>query len=235
MTLAGKLLGCMLFGLVASAAVPVHVMAETGKQVERQTRTVLTAHIDAPMVTVYTGANERFHMAGRLVHGEICEVLGRSDNNWIKIDTGSRQGYIKADKTVTLMEQAKEEVDRAVQQQKQVISYATQFVGGRYVYGGNDPNTGVDCSGFTRYVMRNAAGIELPHSSTAQASCGKSVSYDQAQPGDLIFYGGKNYINHVAIYIGDGQVVHASTAKTGIKISTATYRNPVKVVRLLES
>lgn len=235
MKLAGKLLGCTLFGLVAATAVPVNVMAETGKPVERQTRAVLTAHIDAPMVTVYTGANERFNMAGRLVHGETCEVLGSSDNNWIRIDTGSQQGYIKADKTVTLMEQTKEVVDRAVQQRKQVISYATQFVGGRYVYGGNDPNTGVDCSGFTRYVMRNAAGIELPHSSIAQASYGKSVSYDQAQPGDLIFYGGKRYINHVAIYIGDGQVVHASTAKTGIKISTATYRNPVKVVRLLES
>ena len=79
-----------------------------------------------------------------------------------------------------------------------------------------DPNKGVDCSGFTRYVLGKAASISLPHSSTGQSSYGKAVTEDQMQPGDLLFYAGGGGINHVALYIGDGEVVHASTEKTGI-------------------
>lgn len=232
MNLFKKMLGFLLIGCVFAAITPDETMAE---QAERQTRTVLTAYIDAPLVNIYAGASERTNVAGHMVRGEICEVLWQSSGDWIKVDTGSKQGFIRIDKTVTLMEQTKEIVDKSVQVRKQVTAYATQFVGGRYVYGGSDPNTGVDCSGFTRYVMQNAAGISLPHSSSGQASYGRSVSYDEILPGDLLFYGGKSYINHVAMYIGDGQVVHASTARTGIKISNATYRTPVKIIRLLES
>lgn len=113
------------------------------------------------------------------------------------------------------------------------MEYALQFVGGRYQYGGVDPNKGVDCSGFTRYVLGKAASISLPHSSTGQSSYGKAVTEDQMQPGDLLFYGGGGGINHVALYIGDGEVVHASTEKTGIKTSPYNYRKPVKIVSLL--
>ena len=81
--------------------------------------------------------------------------------------------------------------------------------------------------------MQHAAGVSLSHSSRAQSGEGRSVSYSDIKPGDLIFYGGKGYINHVAMYIGNGQIVHASTERTGIKISNATYRTPVKVVRVL--
>lgn len=235
MNLAGKLFGIMLFGCIAAGINPLSVRAENTSQIERQTRTVQAAHIDAPLVLVYSAPSEAAGIAGRMTRGETCEVLERGSDGWIKIDTGSKQGYIRTDKAVTLMETAMEVVDKAVVQRKQVIAYATQFVGGRYVYGGSDPNTGVDCSGFTRYVMQHAAGISLPHSSSAQSSYGRSVSYEEALPGDLLFYGGKSYINHVAIYIGNDQVVHASTAKTGIKISEAKYRKPVKIVRLLES
>lgn len=124
-----------------------------------------------------------------------------------------------------------QEANAALRQQ--VVDYALQFVGGRYVAGGNDPHTGADCSGFTRYVMQHAAGVNLNRSSVSQATQGVQVSADQMRPGDLIFYANGSKINHVALYIGDGQIVHASTYKTGIKISQWNYRTPVKIVNVL--
>ena len=116
---------------------------------------------------------------------------------------------------------------------QQVVNYAMQFVGGRYKYGGSDPRTGTDCSGFTRYVLQNSAGISMNRSSGGQAQQGIAVSADQMQPGDLIFYGSGRSINHVAMYIGNGQIVHASTERTGITVSNWNYRNPVKIVNVL--
>lgn len=113
-----------------------------------------------------------------------------------------------------------------------LVQYASQFVGNRYVWGGTSLTNGVDCSGFTMRIYEKY-GVSLPHSSKAQANSGTRVNSSEAKPGDLFFYGNGSSINHVAIYIGNGQVVHASSAKTGIKISNAFYRNPVCVVRLL--
>ena len=114
-----------------------------------------------------------------------------------------------------------------------LVNYALQFVGGPYRYGGNDPRTGVDCSGFTRYVMQHGAGVSIARSSTAQSNQGRAVSAEEMRPGDLIFYGSGRSINHVGLYIGDGQIVHASTYETGIKTSPWNYRAPVKIVNVL--
>lgn len=114
-----------------------------------------------------------------------------------------------------------------------VVDYALQFVGGRYVAGGNDPHTGADCSGFTKYVLQHAAGVNMNRSSRAQATQGVAISSSQMQPGDLIFYSSGSRINHVAMYIGNGQIVHASTYKTGIKISQWNYRSPAKIISVL--
>lgn len=106
-----------------------------------------------------------------------------------------------------------------------VASFATQFVGNPYVYGGSSLTNGTDCSGFTMSVYRNF-GISLPHSSGGQRAVGYDVGgLANAQPGDLVCYSG-----HVGLYIGNGQIVHASTPSTGIKISSATYK-PVVCVR----
>ncbi len=113
------------------------------------------------------------------------------------------------------------------------MEFALQFVGGTYVFGGVDPNNGVDCSGFTRYILQNTASISLPHSSKGQSNYGTEVSEEEMQPGDLIFYGDDAGINHVAMYIGNGQIVHASTEATGIKTSPYNYRKPVKIVSVL--
>lgn len=109
-------------------------------------------------------------------------------------------------------------------------SYACQFVGNPYVYGGTSLTNGADCSGFTMAVYANF-GVSLPHNAAAQSGCGTSVSIDSLQPGDLVFYGDGG-IGHVAIYIGGGTVVHASNEETGIKYSAYNYRTPVAAVRV---
>lgn len=116
---------------------------------------------------------------------------------------------------------------------KKVVNYAKKFVGNPYVYGGTSLTNGTDCSGFTMRVYEHF-GITLPRTSTAQSTSGKKVaSYSEAQAGDLFFYGNNGKVNHVAIYMGDGNVVHASSKKTGIKISSANYRTILAIRRVL--
>lgn len=114
----------------------------------------------------------------------------------------------------------------------EVANYALQFVGNPYVWGGTSLTDGADCSGFVLSVYAHF-GYSLPHSSASQANCGTEVSISDLQPGDLLFYSNGGTIGHVAIYIGNGQVVHASSAKTGIKTSAYNYRTPAKAVRIL--
>ena len=114
-----------------------------------------------------------------------------------------------------------------------IVDYALSFVGGRYVWGGNDPHTGADCSGFVRYILSNTAGVSMSRTSAAQAQEGVTVSAEEMQPGDLLFYGKGSRVNHVAMYIGDGQIVHASTSKTGIKVSQWNYRNPIRIASFI--
>ncbi|KAB1434533.1 NlpC/P60 family protein [Candidatus Galacturonibacter soehngenii] len=114
-----------------------------------------------------------------------------------------------------------------------IVSYALQFVGNPYVWGGTSLTNGADCSGFTQSVFGDN-GISISRTSRAQGSGGREVSLDSIQPGDLLFYSNGSSINHVAIYIGNGQVVHASTEKTGIKISNAYYRTPCKAVSYID-
>lgn len=110
---------------------------------------------------------------------------------------------------------------------KAIANYGCQFIGNPYVYGGTSLTQGADCSGFTMSVYKNF-GYNLPRSSSAQQSVGREVSYSEAQPGDIICYSG-----HVAIYIGNGQIVHASTPSGGIKIGSATFRTIITVRRVI--
>ena len=176
--------------------------------------------------------NERYHVAEQL-------------DGWVKIefdesgdeDEGATYAYVSTDYVdvrYALGEAIKfSPSEENASLRSRMVNYALQFLGNPYVWGGTSLTNGADCSGFTMSIMKKY-GVSLPHSSKAQANCGKSISSSQMRPGDLIFYTGSNgVINHVALYIGNGQVCHASSAKTGIKISGWNYRTPAKIVNVL--
>ena len=170
--------------------------------------------------------------------GEELKVLESSDG-WIKIDLDDEDAYV-SEEYVTVAEQLGHAVsikdllygDGVSQQRVDLCSYAKEFVGNPYVWGGTSLTSGADCSGFVMSVYAHF-GISLPHSSSAQSGYGHTVSLDNLKPGDLVFYGNGSSINHVAIYIGNGQVVHASSPSTGIRISGMYYRTPSKAVSIL--
>ena len=114
-----------------------------------------------------------------------------------------------------------------------IVAYAKQFLGNPYVYGGTSLTNGADCSGFTQAIYAHF-GITTGRSSRDQAARGTEIAVGEVQPGDLLFYASGNYINHVAMYIGGGQVIHASTERTGITISPSNYRTPCKAVTFLD-
>lgn len=160
-------------------------------------------------------------------------------DGWVEISVDDSVGYISQDyvtlaqalPTAKTIEQVKYG-DGVSNVRASVVSYALQFVGNRYVWGGTSLEKGIDCSGFTMRIL-GKYGISLPHSSKAQPSYGTKISASEAKPGDLFFYGSGRSISHVAIYIGNGQIVHASNKRDGIKVSNAYYRNPICVARYL--
>lgn len=184
---------------------------------------------------------------------EAFPLVEETSDGWLKVQLGEEEGYLQADESIELQEAEEEELAAASEtaaasleesrsqqaanavtdRRQQVVDYAMQFLGCRYRYGGSNPLTGVDCSGFTSFVMLNGAGVSLPRTSRGQANAGPAVSPEQMQPGDLICYGSGRSINHVGMYIGNGQIIHASTESTGVKISPWNYRTPVKIVNVL--
>ena len=163
----------------------------------------------------------------------VLEVATEEDSDEDNGPAPEIQAAKKLEEELAAAETAAAEAAEATANARQnLVDYALQFVGGPYRAGGNDPRTGVDCSGFVRYVMQHGAGISMNRSSGSQATQGHAVNSSQMQPGDLLFYSGGSGINHVAMYIGDGKIVHASTYATGIKISKWNYRNPVKIVSM---
>ena len=171
--------------------------------------------------------------------GEDLVVVEESEE-WVLVEIDDETGYVFKEyvtiaqklptaKTITEIRYGEGVSDVRVD----LVQYALQFVGNRYVWGGTSLTKGVDCSGFTMKIYEKY-GVYLPHSSRSQPSYGTKIKASQAQPGDLFFYGNGKRINHVAIYIGNGQIVHASNKRDGIKISSAYYRTPVCVVSYLD-
>lgn len=171
--------------------------------------------------------------------GQSFDVLEELDE-WVKIDLDGEECYLykeyvtvgaKLDEALTI---AEVRYGAGVSDVRIAISeFAKKYIGNPYVWGGTSLTKGADCSGFVLSVFRNY-GIGLPHSSRAQANCGSAVSLSELKPGDLVFYGNRSGINHVAIYVGGGQVVHASNPRTGITISGMYYRSPVKARRIIQ-
>lgn len=180
--------------------------------------------------------NTESSIVAQMPNGEKIEVIEKLDG-WIKASVDGDEGYCNSEYVSIAVE-----LPQAMTMEQyntsgssaggSLSSYALQFVGNPYVWGGTSLTKGADCSGFTMTIYAKY-GVSLPHSAAAQAGMGRKVNASEAQPGDLFFYGSTGNIGHVGIYIGNGQIVHASSKKTGIKVSNAYYRNPVCVRRYL--
>lgn len=162
-------------------------------------------------------------------------------DNWVCISVDSDYAFVskeyieisyKLNRAVKIGELATDGSSGVSSTRASLVEYAKQFLGNRYVYGGTSLTNGTDCSGFSMRVFEHF-GYGLPRTSGSQASSTKSIKGSDARPGDLFFYGSGGHVNHVAIYIGSGMVIHASNPSSGIKISNAYYRSPVKIGRVI--
>ena len=209
------------------------VTAEASQGPGYQTSSSLLVKVDGMNPELFAEPDTEAEVVGEASTGNTYQVIELVNDSWVKIAVGETEGYLNTVQAATVAETAEEVKDTSAIRRQELVNYAKQFVGGRYVYGGTNPNSGVDCSGFTAYVMKHSAGVSLPHSSAGQAGCGRVISAAEIRPGDLVFYSSGSRINHVAMYIGDGQVVPASNERIGITISNWTYRSPYKIVNVL--
>lgn len=161
---------------------------------------------------------------------EVLEKYG----DFYKVETDGIQGYIyKTQLDTNGLEAVKQSVVvkeqvTSISKGEEIVKLAKKYIGGKYVYGGNNLETGVDCSGFTQQIMKKN-GITIERTSRGQyASNGVKVSLSNIKPGDLVFYGKNGVtVDHVAIYAGNNQIVHASDSKSGIKMSNLHYGKPI--------
>lgn len=211
----------------------------------------LRAVINTDVLNVRTEPNTDSKVWTQIVKDERYPVLAQLDG-WVEIELDSineedgstaDKAYISTrDNNVEVRYALNEAIkfspseiaaNNAASRRSKVVNYALQFVGNPYVWGGTSLTKGADCSGFTLKVLENF-GVSLPHYSGSQAKMGKAVKSSDMRPGDLIFYAGSGgTVNHVAMYIGNGQIVHAASRKSGIKISTWNYRSPVAIRNVL--
>ena len=194
-----------------------------------------------------------------LDEGESYEVLKKQDN-WAKIAIDDDEAWICADYVTISYELEKAVVyhepepepepekksssksssskssgsssSKSSSKRSQMVSYAMKFLGNPYVWGGTSLTKGTDCSGFTMRIYEHF-GYDIPRTSYNQAKGGTTISLSSLKAGDLVFYSNSSGINHVAMYIGNGQVIHASNKRSGIKISNMNYRKPTKAVRYI--
>ncbi len=199
--------------------------------------TVATVNTDA--LKVREEATTESEVVTTVANGEELDVVDTNTDGWVKITLDSTQVYVSAE-FVTVNDKLKTAItmtellygEGVSDVRVDLCNYGKQFVGNPYVWGGTSLTNGADCSGFVQSIYKKY-GIYLPRTSASQATVGTTVSTSEMQAGDLIFYAQGGTVNHVAIYIGNGQVVHASDPSSGIKISNAFYREAYTIKRVL--
>mgnify|MGYP004451825703 FL=1 len=244
--------GCEILGIegdkahITSGSVEGYVSLDyilTGKDAVAQADSVVKelATVNADGLKLREAPSLEAPVYDMVAYGEELEVLDNgSGSDWVGVDFDGNKLYVSADyvtvdtKLKTALNMTEFLYGAGVSDVRvELCEYAKQFVGNPYVWGGTSLTKGADCSGFVLSVFAKY-GISLPHSSRAQANSGTRIKMSEAKPGDLVFYAKGGRINHVAIYIGGGQVISASSPKTGIRIASAYYRTPVAVTRILQ-
>ena len=197
------------------------------------------ARVTTDSLKVRAEANTDSEVITLVPNGEVLEVAA-VEGEWVKVLLDDEEAYVSGE-----FVEVSAELGTAVTMSEllygqgisdvrvDICQYAKEFLGNPYVWGGTSLTKGADCSGYVMSLYKKY-GVNLPHSSRAQANCGTTIKVSEAQPGDLIFYGKGKTINHVAMYIGGGKVIHASSPKTGIRISNVSNRTPFTAVRILQ-
>lgn len=203
---------------------------------EELAKTVVIADVDALNVREEPSTDSA--VMTQVLKNEELEYVETLED-WIKVSIDGEDAYVAAeyvtvkDKLSTAITMTELLYGAGVSDVRvELVEYAKQFVGNPYVWGGTSLTKGADCSGFVLSIYKKF-GVKMPHYTVSQSKMGTKIKTSELQPGDLIFYSKNGTINHVAIYIGGGQVIHASSPETGIKISKYNYRTPAKCVRIL--
>lgn len=218
----------MKFGVVATAT-PANATPATDDTKKAETANTATAQVEAPKTTEVKVEVKKEEVGPDKAAQQKAEA-----------EAAAKKAAEEAAAKEAAAEKA--EAEKSAEKQSVAASSARQAVANlaislagrtRYVYGGTNPATGVDCSGFSQYVLRKAAGVSVSRTSSEQSTQGRTVGINEAQPGDLVFYAKGGRINHVAVYIGGGKVVSASSPRSGVKIVAWNYRNPVKIKNVM--
>ena len=215
---AGLLTAVFLFNIAPVSGVNNVAQVEAAKLVTK-------GKVNSSILNIRTRKSTKAKKITTLKRGAKVTLLS-NNSKWVAVKVKGKVGYTQG-KYITIANGATASATTMSKGQS-VVNYAKRFLGNPYRWGGTSLTNGADCSGFVQSVYANF-GVSLPRTSYEQQNAGTEVSYADAQPGDLICYGG-----HVAIYMGNGQIVHASNSQDGIKISNdATYRTIVSVRRLV--
>lgn len=229
---------------ITSGEVTGYVSAEyllTGDSANERAAQALSmvATVNADRLMVREQPNTECTILNRVAQNEDLEVAAVLDG-WVQVNVAGTTGYVCADyvnvhnalpKGVTIEQLNAENASKAESVGISVVEYAKQFLGNPYVWGGTSLTNGCDCSGFTMRVFEHF-GYSLSRTSGAQSGNGTRVDLSEIQPGDLLFYSYGGSIGHVAIYIGGGRIIHASTERTGICIGNAYFMTPTCATRI---
>ncbi len=212
--------------------------ADARRLAQNSIQTTATVHVSDGNLTVRMEPDENGAVLTAVANGEELEVeeaLGK----WVKINLDGNIAYVSADyvtidkslrTAMTISELIYGSGVNSIR--AEICNYAQRFIGNPYVWGGTSLTRGADCSGFVQTIYATY-GVSLPRVAAAQATVGRSVSLSDALPGDLVFYSSGGYIDHVGIYIGNGQIVNAASKRSGICIKSVGYRTVTKVTRVL--
>lgn len=208
-----KLFTLMVLSILFLFSFHISPQAQTQNQ-QNEKQLVVTASVlnfrSSPKITN--------NIIGKLLYNQTVIFLS-TEGNWslVKASDG-KTGYVYN----TYVKEKADPATNKTDLRNQVVAYAKQFLGNPYVYGGNSLTNGVDCSGFTQQIFKHF-GYSINRTSRTQILNGTRVNAKELLPGDLVFYGYSGVISHVAMYIGDGKIIHANSSKTGIITSNLYY------------
>lgn len=199
----------------------------------------LVVKVDCDVLNVRTKASTNSEVLYQISQGEELDIIS-INKEWIEVsvDVGQDNAFVAKEFVKVSFELQKaieiEEILYGLSaERKALFEYAKKFLGNRYVYGGTSLTNGTDCSGFTMRIYEKF-GHKLPRTSRAQANVGTKITESQLKPGDLVFYARSGRVYHVAMYAGNGKILHAANSRKGIIISNMKYTTPYRYVRILE-